>query len=185
MMGDVNGFAGTDPDDGEPETFPLIDFNNNARLNISATLSLPPGIASTSPSSGSISGGTIVTVGGHDFTGASVVRFGSVPARSITVDSDNQLTAVSPPASAPGPVDLRVTTGGGTTPVVAADSFTYTACVVPKVKGKRLRADKRKLRRADCKLGKVKGPRSGKVKKQRPKPGTVLPPGSRVKVTLG
>ena len=68
---------------------------------------------------------------------------------------------------------------------MAADSFTYTACVVPKVKGKRLRAGKRKLRRADCKLGKVKGPRSGKVKKQRPKPGTVLPPGSTVKVTLG
>jgi IPT/TIG domain/PASTA domain len=185
MMGDVNGFASTDPDDGAPETFPLIDFNNNARLNISATLSLPPGIASISPSSGSISGGTSVTVSGHDFTGATAVRFGSVPASSITVNSDTQLTAVSPPASAPGPVDLRVSTGGGTTPGVAADSFTYTACVVPKVNGKKLRAGKRKLRRADCKLGKVKGPRSGKVKKQRPKPGTVLPLGSTVKVTLG
>lgn len=185
MMGDVNGFASTDADDGTPETFPLIDFNNNARLNISATLSLPPGITSISPSSGSISGGTSVTVSGHDFTGVTAVRFGSVPARSITVNSDTQLTAVSPPASAPGAVDLRVSTGGGTTPVLPADSFTYTACVVPKVRGKKLRADKRKLRRADCKLGKVKGPRSGKVKKQLPKPGTVLPPGSRVKVTLG
>lgn len=185
LMGDVYGFAGSDPDDGAPQTFPLIDFNSNARLNISATLSLPPGITSISPSSGSISGGTSVTVSGHDFSGATAVRFGSVPASSITVNSDTQLTAVSPPASAPGPVDLRVSTGGGTTPVVAADSFTYTACVVPKVKGKRLRAGKRKLRRADCKLGKVKGPRSGKVKKQRPKPGTVLPPGSTVKVTLG
>ena len=33
------------------------------------------------------------------------VRSGSVPASSITVSSDTQLTAVSPPASAPGPVD--------------------------------------------------------------------------------
>ena len=51
LMGDVYGFAGSDPDDGAPQTFPLIDFNSNARLNISATLSLPPGITSISPSS--------------------------------------------------------------------------------------------------------------------------------------
>src|SRR5262245_11989258 len=172
MMGDRYGFASSDPDDGAPQTFPLIDFNSNARLNMSATLSLPPGITSISPSSRSISGGTSVTVRGHDFTGATAVRFGSVPASSIAVNSDTQLTAVSPSASAPGPVDLSVSTGGGTTPVVAADRFTYTACVVPKVKGKKLRASKRKLRRTDCKLGRAKGPRSGKVKKQRPNPGT-------------
>ena len=182
MTGDVNGFASTDPGDGTSETFPLIDFNNNARLNISATLSLPPGIASISPSSGSIKGGTSVTIAGHDFSGTSV-RFGSIPA-SFTVNSDTQITAVSPRAFAPGPVHVSVTTAAGTTPVVAADKFTYTACVVPKLKGKKLKRDKKALKRADCHLGKVKGPRrkSAKVTKQRPKPGTVLPPGSKVNV---
>lgn len=183
LSGDVNGFASTDPDDGASETFPLIDFNGGSRLNLSATLSLPPGIASISPSSGSIKGGTSVTIAGHDFSGTSV-SFGAVPAKSFTVNSDTQITAVSPPGSARGPVDVRVTTAAGTTPVVAADKFTYTACVVPKLKGKKLRRARKALRRHDCRLGRVKGPRSGKVKKQRPKPGRVLPAASKVNVKL-
>jgi DNA-binding beta-propeller fold protein YncE len=61
---------------------------------------------------------------------------------------------------------------------------TVRGCVVPKLKGKRIKPAKKSLRRADCKLGKVKGPRSGKVKKQKPKPGKVLAPGAKVKLTL-
>lgn len=63
-------------------------------------------------------------------------------------------------------------------------------CVVPKLKGKKLKAAKKRLRRADCKIGHVgkrKGvsAKTGKVVKQKPKPGKVLPAGSTVKVTLG
>jgi hypothetical protein len=59
-------------------------------------------------------------------------------------------------------------------------------CVVPKLKNKSLKADRKKLKKADCKLGKVKGQKSksAKVKKQNPKPHTVLPPGAKVNVTL-
>ena len=56
-------------------------------------------------------------------------------------------------------------------------------CVVPKVKGKSLKKAKKKLRRSNCKLGKKKG-HGKKVRKQKPKPGTVLPGGSKVKVTV-
>lgn len=56
-------------------------------------------------------------------------------------------------------------------------------CVVPKLKGKSLKKSKKKLRNANCKLGKKKG-HGKKVKKQKPKPGTVLPEGSTVKVTV-
>jgi beta-lactam-binding protein with PASTA domain len=74
--------------------------------------------------------------------------------------------------------------------VLAADRFTYTACVVPKLTGKKLRVSKKKLKKADCKLGKVKTlkgatAKSSKVVKQSPKPGRVLAPGSKVSVKLG
>jgi PASTA domain len=57
-------------------------------------------------------------------------------------------------------------------------------CVVPKLKGKTLTQTKRALRKADCRLGKVKGPRKGRVVKQKPKPGKVLASASKVNVTL-
>ena len=74
----------------------------------------------------------------------------------------------------------------------AAQSVTATfaqQCVVPKLAGKKLKAAKKKLKLADCKLGKVtkkKGAtaKTGKVEKQSPKPGKVLASGSKVKVTL-
>lgn len=58
-------------------------------------------------------------------------------------------------------------------------------CVVPRLKGKKLAATKKALGKADCRLGKVTGPKSGTVKEQRPGPGRVLPAGSRVNVWLG
>jgi len=127
-----------------------------------------------------------VTIIGHDFSGTSV-NFGSKLAASFTVNSPTQITAVSPPGSALGAVHVSVTTGGGTSATVAADEFSYTACVVPKLKGKTLTKARKALQKADCKLGKVtpKGQTTGHVIKQKPKTGTVLAPGSKVQVKLG
>jgi len=54
----------------------------------------------------------------------------------------------------------------------------------------KLKGTKKRLRNADCKIGKVKKiegatAKTGKVVKQNPKPGKVLAPGTEVKVTLG
>jgi beta-lactam-binding protein with PASTA domain len=62
-------------------------------------------------------------------------------------------------------------------------------CTVPKLKGKKLKATKKTLAKADCKLGKVKKlkgatSKTGKVKSQNPKPGKILPPGAKVNVKL-
>jgi hypothetical protein len=65
-------------------------------------------------------------------------------------------------------------------------------CTVPKLKGKRLKKAKKKLRNANCSLGKVKKGKVKKgkkgkgkrVKKQKPKAGTLLPQGSTVNVTV-
>jgi hypothetical protein len=145
-----------------------------------------PVITSITPRSGSITGGTTVTIVGQ-YLSATSVSFGSRPAASLTVNSPNQIAAVAPPGSAPGGVDVSVTTDGGKSATVAGDEFTYTACVVPKLKGKTLRNARKALTRADCQLGKVKpkGQTRGHVKTQSPSAGGVLAPGSKVQVKLG
>jgi hypothetical protein len=181
---------------GEPETF--ITTEKDVRVNVRVTISAPPVLNFVSPASGPVSGGTSVVIAGHDFTGAKAVRFGKAPAARYTVNSDNAITAVSPPSANAGTVDLSVTSAAGTTAPVSADRFTYVPvpppagtqppnCVVPKLKGRSLEADRKRLGKAGCKLGKVKGHRSksAKVKKQSAKPGTVLPPGSKVNVSVG
>ncbi|MEI2301004.1 putative Ig domain-containing protein [Ensifer sp. MJa1] len=85
-----------------------------------------PTISSVSPTTGSPTGGTSVTITGTGFTGATSVKFGSASATSFTVDSATQITAVAP-AGAAGPADIVVTTGSGT--ATLASGFNYL--VVP------------------------------------------------------
>lgn len=86
---------------------------------------LPPIVTSISPNQGPVSGGTIVTIQGTNFTDTSAVNFGLTPATSFIVDSDTQITAISPPGT--GTVDVTVTTPGGTSATSPADQFTYIA----------------------------------------------------------
>jgi hypothetical protein len=79
-----------------------------------------PSVASISPSNGPAAGGTQVTINGSGFAAGQTVKFGSVAATSVTVNSSTQIVARTP-AGAPGAVD--VTVGGSAT--VAADRFTY------------------------------------------------------------
>jgi PASTA domain len=74
-------------------------------------------------------------------------------------------------------------------PVIAAPAPTPT-CTVPKLKGKKLKAAKKAIRSADCKVGTVtkkKGVtgKSGKVVTQSPKVGTSKAAGSKVSFKLG
>ena len=83
-----------------------------------------PTVTSVSPTSGTRSGGTTVIIRGTNFSGATVVKFGSTNATSFVVNSTTQITAVSPPAGY-GTVDIRVTTPGGTSANTSADNYTY------------------------------------------------------------
>ncbi len=91
------------------------------------TFSVPsPTVTTVSPASGPTVGGTSVTITGTNFTGATQVRFGAVPATTFTVNSDTSVTATSP-SEAPGIVDLSVTTGSGTSnPIRPADQFDFS-----------------------------------------------------------
>ena len=87
-----------------------------------------PSIGGLSLSSGPAAGGATVTIYGTNFTGATgatAVQFGAVNATSYTVDSATQITAVSPAGTAGTFVDITVTTPGGTSPHIGADTFQY------------------------------------------------------------
>lgn len=87
-----------------------------------------PTLTSISPTSGPTSGGTTVILTGTRFTGATSVTFGGTAATGFTVNSATQITATAPAGT--GTVDIRVTTGGGTSATSAADQFTYVAAPV-------------------------------------------------------
>lgn len=83
--------------------------------------------SSAPPSEGLASGGTSVTLTGTNFTDASSVMFGTTAAQNFTVDSDTQITAISPAGSA-GATNITVTTAFGTT-----SPLSYTYYTVPAI----------------------------------------------------
>ena len=82
-----------------------------------------PVVAGLAPTSGPTEGGTVVTITGSGFTGATDVVFGGLPATTFTVNSATSITATSP-AHAVGPVDVVVQHPGGNS---APQTFTYLA----------------------------------------------------------
>jgi hypothetical protein len=89
---------------------------------VSSIATVPP----TSPPTGPITGGTTVTITGAGFAGATAVSFGTIPAASFSVNANGtQITAVSPPAAAAGPVNINVTVSGVSSTFTTADQFTY------------------------------------------------------------
>lgn len=90
-----------------------------------------PNITSVSPTTGSVGGGTIVTINGTGFSGATAVSFGGTAATTFTVNSDVKITATAP-AHAAGTVSIAVTTPAGTSPDTSADNFLY-GTVLPAV----------------------------------------------------
>ncbi|MBI2765171.1 MAG: IPT/TIG domain-containing protein [Chloroflexi bacterium] len=85
-----------------------------------------PVIGAISPASGPAAGGTVVTITGSGFTGATAVSFGGVAAASFTVVNDTQITATSPSRAA-GNATITVTTPSGSASSAAAFSFTSPA----------------------------------------------------------
>ena len=159
-------------------------------VELSAEVLPVPEITSITPSFGSVTGGTVLTITGKNFSNASAVEFGSTPAASFSVDSDTKITATAPQVLRPGKVDVTVTTLAGENANTRFDDFVYRACVVPSIKNKTLKQAKTLLRRRGCKLGHVKkveasAKKEGKVLKQTPRPGKVLAPGARVRINLG
>ncbi len=91
---------------------------------ISYTYVAAPVLTGLSPAEGPVTPGTTVTLFGSGLTTTSSVLFGTTPA-PFTVVSDTWVTAIAPAGPA-GPVNVTVTTPGGT-----SNSVVYTRVAAP------------------------------------------------------
>lgn len=73
------------------------------------------------PPTGRVAGGDKVTITGSGFTDTTSVKFGPTPATNVQVNSDNQITATTPPGAA-GTASVSVTTKSGS---IMEGEFTY------------------------------------------------------------
>ena len=94
-----------------------------AKIGVEQGVSATPTVAGVRPNIGPAGGGSSVTVNGTGFIGTGAVRFGPNSAINLVVNSDSQLTVISPGGF--GMVDITVTTPSGTSAVTPADQFTY------------------------------------------------------------
>jgi hypothetical protein len=115
---DLSGF-GFSPPAGPAQ---LEGFTLERRVNVSATVLLSPTVDSLATTVGPLAGGTAVSISGSEFERVTAVDFGGVAAKSFSVTSPGQITAVSPAGPA-GPVPVTVTTIAGTS--AAGHPFTY------------------------------------------------------------
>jgi hypothetical protein len=112
----------------------LVATANGGQSAVAATdqftFAPTPSITSMTPTSGSTSGGTTVTITGTNFTGATNVLFGTVSASSFTVLSPTQISAVSP-AHGQGSIYITVTNGDYTSAAVPASAFYFNSGTLP------------------------------------------------------
>ncbi|MGW2255935.1 IPT/TIG domain-containing protein, partial [Kitasatospora sp. NPDC001660] len=80
---------------------------------------MAPVISGINPNHGPAVGGTAVTISGSGFTGATSVKFGTVPVSAFGLVSDSQITTTAPAGT--GSVAVTVTTPLGT-----SNGVTYT-----------------------------------------------------------
>ena len=127
--GDGTGTLSGTPAMGTIGTY-VVTFSatNIVDPDVTFTLTVVTGTATVtglSPTSGPAAGGTLVTITGSGFTGATAVDFGTTAATNVTVVNDTTITADSPAGT--GTVNVTVITPGGTSAISTADQFTYVA----------------------------------------------------------
>lgn len=112
-------------DNGNPASFDVIAMEEHATA-APAALAISYGsgaeVTDCSPDTGTIHGGTSVTITGSNFTAATGATFGGVSATGFSVDDDSTITCDTP-SHAAGAVDVVVQhpDGDGT----LEDGFTY------------------------------------------------------------
>lgn len=93
-----------------------------------------PTVQSISPSTGSMSGGTLLTIQGAGFTPNTTVLLGTTPATNVTVTDTNTLTALVPAyQSGPITVDISINNGVGTTVIPGGFSFQAIAPTITNI----------------------------------------------------
>jgi hypothetical protein len=107
--------------------------NNNTGdfIHFRETSSQPPGsaaaptITSINPNSGSVNGGTPVTITGTGFASGATVAIGGVAATNVTVTSATQISATTGATGTPGTVNVVATVTGQSATLTGG--FTYSS----------------------------------------------------------
>ncbi len=86
----------------------------------------PQNVKALLPELGPVSGGTVVTITGSDFHGKVIIEFDGVRATEVDVMSKTKVTAFTPAAKEPGPVDVVIENGDGAISLLEG-GFTYVA----------------------------------------------------------
>jgi hypothetical protein len=81
-------------------------------------------ITAVSPTAGPVAGGTVVTLTGTNFTGATTVNFGATAGTGLVVNSATSIT-ITAPAHAAATVDITVVNGSGTSTTASTDHYTF------------------------------------------------------------
>jgi PASTA domain len=102
---------------------------------------------------------------------------------------NNAIQGQPPPPPPPLPSPQTVGTVPAIVPTTTPPPPIVRKCRVPRLKRKTLKTAKRAIRHANCTVGKIKKRPSNKVKRgrvisQKPKAGTQLPNGAKVKLTV-
>jgi len=117
-----SGFPGGMAED--PDTGTIYVLDRNSRQMIVLTV-IPPSISAITPTSGTIQGGTKVTLNGVTIPPDAQVFFGGTAATSVNVnDAGTTITAITP-AHAVGTVDVTVTGTGITTALTLPAAYTF------------------------------------------------------------
>jgi hypothetical protein len=108
----IGNWWGADPPDAS-----LIRSNRDT-ISYDPWLAGPPGstqptISIVEPNAGEIAGGTLIRIKGNNFVDEATVTIGGNLATNVSVDSNTELTAITP-AGAAGPADVAVTNPDGT-----------------------------------------------------------------------
>ncbi|MGA5823670.1 beta strand repeat-containing protein [Kitasatospora sp. NPDC094028] len=85
---------------------------------------MAPVISGINPNHGPAAGGTAVTISGSGLTGATSVKFGTVPVPFFTLVSDSQITTIAPAGTGSAAVTV-------TTPLGTSNGVIYTYGAVP------------------------------------------------------
>jgi hypothetical protein len=145
-----------------------------------------PAIVGFSPQEGPIGGGTAVQISGGGFENITGVSFGSRPATSFEVRSENLIEAVAPKVTRGENVRIHVSAPSGT--ATGNRNFTFIGCHVPRLKGDKAQPARKTLLAAGCMVGEVKATRTAikplRVIAESPRPGTWAEPGTPVRLTV-
>jgi hypothetical protein len=108
-------------------------LNVTGSTGASYTITSPsPSVSSVAPTSGSTSGGTVVTLTGSNFVNGATVSFGGVAGTAVSVKSATSLVATSP-SHAAGVVDVVVNQSGQSAAKAGAFTYNAAACAVPSI----------------------------------------------------